>query len=85
MASAPLNRMPYSAPLPVPATMALGVASPRAQGQDMTSTVTETSKAKPKEPTRFREYGVSIMRLSGVNQSEKPMKNQNRNVIRERI
>ncbi len=54
MASAPLKRMPYSAPLPLPAMMAVGVASPTAHGQEMTSTVTETRKAKPKALTVVR-------------------------------
>ncbi len=49
-ASAPLNRMPNSAPLPVPAIIALGVASPTAQGQEMTRTVTEMSSARPNTP-----------------------------------
>ena len=35
-----LNRMPFSAPLPVPTMMAVGVARPSAQGQAMTSTAT---------------------------------------------
>ncbi len=48
MASAPLNSMPYSAPLPEPAIIAVGVASPTAQGQEITSTVTETSSENPK-------------------------------------
>ena len=33
-----LNRMPCLAPTPLPTIMATGVASPRAQGQEMTST-----------------------------------------------
>ena len=35
---------------PVPAMMALGVARPTAHGQEMTSTVMEVSRAKPKTP-----------------------------------
>lgn len=50
-ASAPLNRIPCSAALPVPAIIALGVAMPTAQGHEITSTATETSTAKPKTPT----------------------------------
>src|SRR3972149_6226199 len=65
MASAPLNRMPCSAALPVPAIMALGVAMPTAQGQEMTSTATEISRAKPKTPIAPRPYGVSISRVAG--------------------
>ena len=37
--------MPYSAPLPVPTMMATGVARPRAQGQEMTSTATAEVRA----------------------------------------
>ena len=37
-ASPPRMRMPYSAALPVPTMMAVGVARPRAQGQAMIST-----------------------------------------------
>ncbi len=35
-----LKRIPFSAPFPVPAIIAVGVASPRAQGQAMTNTAT---------------------------------------------
>ena len=35
-ASADLIRMPFVAPLPVPTIIAVGVASPSAQGQEMT-------------------------------------------------
>ena len=44
-ASADLMRMPFSAPLPVPTMMATGVARPRAQGQEMTSTATPVVRA----------------------------------------
>ncbi len=43
--SADLMRMPYSAPFPVPTMMATGVARPRAQGQEMTSTATAEVRA----------------------------------------
>ncbi len=49
-ASADLIRMPYSAPLPVPAIMATGVASPRAQGQEITSTATPAVNARETPP-----------------------------------
>ena len=42
--SASFIRMPFSAPLPIPSMMAVGVASPRAQGQAMMSTVTSASR-----------------------------------------
>lgn len=41
--SASFIRMPRSAPLPMPTMMAVGVASPRAHGQAMISTVTSAS------------------------------------------
>ena len=41
--SASFIRMPRSAPLPMPTMMAVGVASPRAHGQAMMSTVTNAS------------------------------------------
>jgi len=36
--SPPFIKMPFSAPLPVPTIMAVGVASPKAQGQAITNT-----------------------------------------------
>ena len=44
-ASADLNRMPYSAPLPVPTMIATGVARPSAHGQEMTSTAMPNDSA----------------------------------------
>ena len=44
-ASADLTRMPFSAPLPVPTIIATGVARPRAQGQEITSTATPPVRA----------------------------------------
>ena len=46
--TAVLNRMPFFAPKPFPTIIATGVASPRAQGQLMTSTEMPLAKAKPK-------------------------------------
>ena len=51
-ASAPLKRMPSSAPLPVPTMMATGVASPSAQGQLMTTTETAAVKGLVGVPGR---------------------------------
>ena len=45
--AAVLYRMPFRAPLPLPAIMATGVASPRAQGQLMTRTEMALAMAKP--------------------------------------
>jgi hypothetical protein len=50
MASAPLKRMPFWAPIPEPAIMAAGVARPTAQGQEIMRTVTDRSRANPKTP-----------------------------------
>ena len=44
-ASAFLMRTPFSAPLPVPTMMAIGVANPRAHGQAMMSTATALTSA----------------------------------------
>ena len=46
--TAVLNKMPFFAPKPFPTIIATGVASPRAQGQLMTSTEMPLAKAKPK-------------------------------------
>ncbi len=45
-ASPDLKRTPFSAPLPVPTMMAVGVASPRAQGQAITRTAMKIERAK---------------------------------------
>ena len=45
-ASPDLMRTPYSAPLPVPTMMAVGVAKPRAQGQAMTKTEMRMEREK---------------------------------------
>ena len=47
VSSAAPSRMstPFSAPLPVPTMIAVGVASPRAQGHAITSTATKFSSA----------------------------------------
>ena len=65
-ASAPRTRMPISAPRPVPTMIAVGVASPSAQGQAMISTATNASIALVKlepvssqtanESTRDRDH-----------------------------
>ena len=45
-ASPDLMRIPFSAPLPVPTIMAVGVASPKAQGQEMTRTAMPMDREK---------------------------------------
>ena len=42
-----MNRMPCLAPMPLPTMMATGVANPRAQGQEITSTEIPRARAKP--------------------------------------
>ena len=42
-----MNRMPLLAPLPLRTIIATGVASPKAQGQEMTSTEMPRASAKP--------------------------------------
>lgn len=49
-ASAFLTRMPARAPWPVPTMIAVGVASPSAHGQAMTSTATALTSASEKSP-----------------------------------
>ena len=48
--SPPLNKMPYSADLPDPAIIDVGVARPNAHGQAITSTAIIFSSAPPKSP-----------------------------------
>ena len=45
--TAVLNRIPFFAPSPLPTMMATGVASPRAQGQLITSTEIPRARANP--------------------------------------
>ena len=42
-----MKRMPWRAPMPLPTMIATGVASPSAQGQEMTSTEMPRARAKP--------------------------------------
>ena len=66
MASAPLNNTPYSAPLPAPAIMALGVARPTAQGQEMTSTESDSKSENPNTSMSSRLLGERMKLLSGT-------------------
>ena len=47
METAVLNIIPFLAPMPFPTMIATGVASPRAQGQLITSTEMPRARAKP--------------------------------------
>src|SRR3989304_2330576 len=79
IASAPLNNTPYSAALPVPAIIALGVANPTAHGQEITKTVTDKSREKPKTPISPNAKGERINRLPASKKRLYPAKNQKRN------
>ena len=57
--SADFTKMPCSAPLPVPTIMATGVARPRAQGQEITSTATPEVSARSTDP-------VAIIQITAV-------------------
>ena len=50
--------MPFSAPLPVPTTMAVGVARPMAQGQAMMTTVTKASRARVTAGSGPKKYQI---------------------------
>ena len=76
MASAPLNSTPCSAPLPVPAIIALGVAMPTAQGQEMTSTVMDRSSANPNTPISPSTPGDRMKEDAGSKKSRYPARNQ---------
>ena len=54
-ASLSLKRIPFSAPLPVPAMIAVGVARPRAQGQAMMRTATNRIMAGTNSPPRLHQ------------------------------
>ena len=61
-ASALRNSTPFSAPLPVPTMIEVGVARPSAQGQAMISTATVLSRARLKAgsgPTRNQTTKVT--------------------------
>ena len=59
-----LNRMPFSAPMPEPTTTAVGVASPRAQGQAITSTATVLiNHHRGSEPSAYRRRTPALLPL----------------------
>ena len=58
--SAVLNKIPFSAPLPVPHITATGVASPNAQGHEITST--EIAKLNAFEiPTPAISHAIKVI------------------------
>ena len=58
--------MPFSAPLPVPTMMATGVASPRAQGQEITSTDTPAVRARPTSPPVAISHTTAVPRATAM-------------------
>ena len=70
MVAAFLNRIPCLAALPVPTMIASGVASPRAQGQDITSTetitVTENDTLLPERNHRA-QHAAAMSSTVGTN------------------
>lgn len=69
-ASALLNRMPISAPLPVPTIMATGVARPNAHGQLITSTATAEVSASfmlPVSAIHAAKVTAEITNTTGTN------------------
>ena len=59
--SAPLIKMPFSAPLPVPTMIEVGVAKPRAQGQATIRTLTVVINAMVMLPmTLYQRIKVAI-------------------------
>jgi indolepyruvate ferredoxin oxidoreductase len=63
MASPPLNMTPFDAPLPMPTIMAVGVASPRAQGHATTRIATAgiiAESGAPGDATKYHARNVAI-------------------------
>ncbi len=61
--SASFIKILFSAPLPIPTIMAVGVAKPKAQGQAITNTATEVNKACEKalsSPTDIQTMKVTM-------------------------
>ena len=64
-APADLHRMPSRAPLPVPTMMAMGVASPRTQGQEITSTAIALARAK-ENPSPAASHATNDTRAMAI-------------------
>ncbi len=62
-----LNKIPSSAPLPIPAIIAVGVARPNAQGQAITSTATKRIMAEIKSPVSPHQTKKVINAISKTN------------------
>ncbi len=76
-----LMRMPFSAPFPEPTMMAVGVARPRAQGHEITSTEMNimrektkrspsTARASNRKKYQIRKEERAMMMTAGTNQAE---------------
>ncbi len=72
--SPPLTKIPFSAPLPVPTIIAVGVAKPSAQGQAITITAVNAIKAKESvaPSTKYHTTKVMIAKImtAGTNHAE---------------
>src|SRR3989344_4582493 len=72
--SPPLTKIPFSAPLPVPTIMAVGVAKPKAHGQAITITAVKAINAKDNvaPSTKYQTVKVMIAKTitTGTNQAE---------------
>ena len=64
-AEASLTRMPRRAPRPIPTMMAVGVASPSAQGQAMTSTDTAHTSARAVSPDMI-SHAANVMTATAM-------------------
>ncbi len=71
--SPPLIKIPISAPLPVPTIMAVGVASPKAQGHAITSTeiaLIRPADGLPKTNVQTKKVMMAMMMIAGTKYSE---------------
>ena len=64
-ASPDLIKIPFSAPLPVPTIMATGVASPRAQGQEITNTEMAQDKANSNSAPAMT-HAIPVIRAMAI-------------------
>src|SRR5829696_2109777 len=78
--SACLNRMPRCAPRPVPTMIAVGVASPSASGQVMTTTVMANSNASwtSRPNTKYQSANVSAPPTSATSTSQNAARSASR-------
>ena len=63
-ASADLISIPFSAPFPVPTIIAVGVAKPKAHGQEITNTAIPIDKANSNEYPRSNQVIVAIIAIA---------------------